>query len=267
MTPADDFMNEAEHPALLPWYAAGTLDAWTARRIEEHLEACAACRLEQEQLASMSRTLRRGEGGSHVGVLDLVEFASGEAATGGETERGDAVRRHLAECAACRDEVETVRQARPRVGSESAGETRSAEALRWRRAFLVAAAAAALLLVPATRALLPGRAVETPREVHPVRLLAQTRGGEEAAVLSGSGPWIVEVILPFGAPTGPYTVHLESPGGASRPVETRAQPNAEGILSLLLPGLSRAGSYAITVAPVAPTGKSYRYAFTRSESP
>jgi hypothetical protein len=85
--------------------------------------------------------------------------------------------------------------------------------------------------------------------------------------LSGSGPWIVEVVLPFGAPAGEYVVRFGSPGGAERTVELRAQANAEGILSVLLPALPRAGSYEIAVTPVVPTGKSYRYTFTRSDRP
>ena len=287
MGPEGGFMDEAGHPSLLPWYAAGTLDAWTARRIEEHLEACAACRLEQEELASMQRTLHRGEGGDHVAVLDLIDFTTGEAATGDGGERAAAVRQHLADCAACREEVEVVRQARqgravipaggepvessdPTMSGEEASSPamRRAAAPRWRSAFYAAAAVAALLLVPATRGLV-GRSevATTPREVHPVRLLSQTRGDEGAPVLSGSGPWIVEVVLPFGAPAGEYVVRFGSPGELDRSVELRAQPNADGILSLLLPALPRAGSYEIAVTPIVPTGKSYRYTFTRSDPP
>jgi len=277
MTPASGFMDEARHPGLLPWYAAGTLDAWTARHIEEHLEACAACRLEQEELASMRRTLQRGEGGNHVAVLDLIEFTTDEAVTGDGGERAAAVRQHLADCAACREEVEVVRQARQgRDAVAAAAEPeeasgparRGAAAPRWRSAFYAAAAVAALLLVPATRGLV-GRSevATTPREVHPVRLLSPTRGDEGPTILSGSGPWIVEVVLPFGAPAGEYVVRFGSPGEADRTVELRAQPNAEGILSLLLPALPRAGSYEIAVSPIVPTGKSYRYTFTRSDPP
>jgi len=75
------------------------------------------------------------------------------------------------------------------------------------------------------------------------------------------------VVLPFGAPAGEYVVGFGSPGGADRTVELRAQPNAEMILSLLLPALPRAGSYEIAVTPVVPTGKSYRYTLTRSNPP
>jgi len=277
MTPASGFMDEAEHPALLPWYAAGTLDDWTARRIEEHLEACAACRLEQDELASMGRTLHRGEGGDHVAVLDLIDFAIEGVPTGDGGERAAAVRRHLTDCAACREEVDVIHQARRvRAAVPAAGEPgqasgpamRGAAAPRWRSAFYAAAAVAALLLVPATRGLV-GRSevATTPRAVHPVRLLSQTRGDEGATVLSGSGPWIVEVVLPFGAPAGEYVVRFGSPGGTDGAVELRAQPNVEGILSLLLPRLPRAGPYEIAVTPVVPTGKSYNYTFTRSDPP
>jgi len=225
----------------------------------------------------MRRTLHRGEGGDHVAVLDLIDFVTDEAATGDGGERAAAVRRHLTDCAACREEVDVIHQARrARAAVPAAGEPeeasgpamRGAAAQRWRSAFYAAAAVAALLLVPATRGLV-GRSevATTPREVHPVRLLSQTRGDEGATVLSGSGPWIVEVVLPFGAPAGEYVVGFGSPGGADRTVELRAQPNAEMILSLLLPALPRAGSYEIAVTPVVPTGKSYRYTLTRSNPP
>src|SRR5262245_36981950 len=69
----DDFRSppwdkEEEHPFLLPWHAAGTLDAWTSRRIEEHLSGCASCRAELEALTSMSAMLRRHEGTGHLDV-------------------------------------------------------------------------------------------------------------------------------------------------------------------------------------------------------
>ncbi|HEV8200963.1 MAG TPA: zf-HC2 domain-containing protein [Candidatus Polarisedimenticolia bacterium] len=277
MSPESGFMDEEGHPTLLPWYAAGTLDAWTARRIEEHLAGCAACRLEQEELASMRRTLHRGEGSTHVAVMDLIDFAT-EATPGGDGgERAAAVRRHLPDCAACREEIAVLHQARrdraigtndeieKAPGPDEAG---IAAASRWRSAFYAAAAVAALLLVPATRGLV-GRSevVMMPREIHPIRLLSPTRGDDGAPVLSGPGPWLIEMVLPFGAPPGEYVVRFGLEGGTDRGARLPAHPDAEGVLSLLLPRLPSAGRYELTLTPVASTGKSYRYAFMRSDPP
>jgi hypothetical protein len=271
MSTTGGFPDEAEHPILLPWYAAGTLDEWTARRIEEHLEGCPDCRLEHEELGSMRRTLERRPGEGHVAVLDLIAFATDVTPAAGAEARA-AARRHLEDCASCREEIEFVREAR-RSGEVEAGSDEQEESpgrgarpvagSRWRLAFFAAAAAALVLLVPATRALVDQGDAGL-QSVHPVRLMAQTRGDEDQPRLSGSGPWLIEVVLPFGAPAGEYAVRIRPPAGTGRADEIRAQPNAEGILSLLLPDLPRPGSYEISVTPRVPNGTSYRYSFARS---
>ena len=51
--------TEQSHPEFLPWYAAGTLEPERVAEVERHLEGCAECREELEQLRSMSETLPR----------------------------------------------------------------------------------------------------------------------------------------------------------------------------------------------------------------
>lgn len=54
-----DTMPADVHPevALLPWYAAGSLRDTERRQVARHLESCASCRRELEELTAMKRRL------------------------------------------------------------------------------------------------------------------------------------------------------------------------------------------------------------------
>jgi len=258
-----------EHPVMLPWHAAGTLDPWTARQIEEHVQGCADCRLELQALRSVGATLQRHGMTDHVAIDDLVRFAGFGA--GGADSGGEAVGRHIDRCATCREELEALRAARHRSGTadrgaelRDVGRVASPAAVRWRSAFLVAAALALALAVPVFRGLLPRAPSEALREVSPVRLLAQTRGVNDASEISGEGPWAIEVVLPFGAPAGTYDVSLTPVATKDAPGPTvRTRANQDGVLHIFLTSLPGPGEYRVRAASTDPAGPSYDYAITR----
>jgi Putative zinc-finger len=271
MTDEDKTFGEGpEHPALLPWYAAGTLDAVTARRIEEHLQGCASCRLELEALASLGATLRRHDGTDHIETWDLMSYE--QAAPALAPDRAGAIRRHLAACVACTEELETLRSARREL-RESEGSAATAPPTPgpssgrsdgWKWAFYAAAAAAVVLALPALRGLRPAASPPVAGEIRPVRLPAPTRDGTNDTVLTGSGPWAVEVMLPFGAPGGEYVARIvprgHEPGAA---VGIRVHATTDGRLGLFLPSLPEGDHFQLTAASLSEPGKSYDYSFTK----
>ncbi len=260
-----------EHPVLLPWYAAGSLDAWTARRIEEHVRGCADCRRELDALISMGRTLRRHEGTDHLEFQDLLGFDQRSPAD--DDVRAATLRQHLGRCETCAAELEALRAARRELGAMDQVEApdqpvrapAAARSPRWRMAFFAAAAAALILVVPALRGLRPGPNLPGPREIHPVRLMAPTRGDEAESALPDAGPWVIEVVLPFGAPAGDYDVRIAARGEAATGIAVHARATADGILGLFLPALPPGNHFEIRAIPRAAAGRSYAYAVVRGE--
>jgi anti-sigma factor RsiW len=279
----DDFRSPAKededrHPFLLPWHAADTLDAWTARRIEEHLAGCAPCRAELEALSSMAATLRRHAQPGHLDAAAL--FALAGDAPPDKSPRPTALREHLAACDACREDLDALRRARQERGASDDEPGTPAAAKRsdarpgpgrddpWRWAFLAAAATVVVLAVPALRGLRPPVEPPVAREVTPIRLMAATRSEAGAAALQGPGPWVIEVVLPFGAPDGEYRIAIGPPDAASRPMlEMRAHATADGRLTLLLPSLPGDGSYRVRATSAADPGTTYDYPLTRIARP
>lgn len=259
-----------EHPVMLAWYAAGALDSWTARQIEEHAQGCPSCRIEIEALGSMGATLRRHDGTDHLEVSDLIGFASGALPKGQDAA---AVGRHLAACATCTEDLETLRAARKEYESaspeadrtvpEGAAGSQGATA-RWRWAFFAAAAAVVLLTLPALRGLRGKPDSMEALEIHPIRLMTQTRGQDAGADLPGAGPWLIEIVLPFGAPSGEYDVHIvrrdTTPANA---IDVRARTTPDGTLILLVRSLPDLGPYRVTATQASPGGPSYDFAVTR----
>lgn len=103
-------MNVHDHiDEIAPEFAAGRLDAETARAVELHLAACAECAAFAVTLSDLSLGFRTGGRGlltPHPEPLRLADFADGR-------ERDETVAGHLASCATCRLEVEAHRAAAP----------------------------------------------------------------------------------------------------------------------------------------------------------
>src|SRR5258705_7025697 len=91
-------MVDELHPTLLPWHAAGTLNPWSTRQVDEHLKGCASCRLELDALVSMGATLRRHEETGHLAIDALLDLDTG--APEGAEARTRTARAHLAACEA-----------------------------------------------------------------------------------------------------------------------------------------------------------------------
>lgn len=264
-------MDEEEHPVLLPWHAAGTLDAWTARRIDEHLVGCAECRIEIEALKSMATTLQRHHGTDHVEVVDLVGYEHDEPAL--PADRRESILQHLSGCATCTDEIEILRSVRrevPGLDMPASAAPRPAtlgpeRSERWKWAFYAAAAITVALVLPAVRGLRKVAVPPGPGPIQQVRLMAATRGDEFGPALVGLGPWALEIVLPFGAPDGEYEVRIAPHGGAQDAVvSVRVRAASDGRLSLYLPVLPDAGAFDLTAASQSETGKTYGYTFTRA---
>jgi hypothetical protein len=88
------------------------------------------------------------------------------------------------------------------------------------------------------------------------------RGAEEAAVLDGSGPWAVTLLLPFGAAADEYDLTIFRDGAPITAVPVRLRARAEGTASFLLPGLPAEGRYVVQLAPAgSATGEALEYSF------
>jgi hypothetical protein len=216
----------------------------------------------------MQATLRRHGRTDHVPIADLVEHEESEATGAGMGAASIAA--HLGGCATCAGELEALRAARRELGAmgpespnllvRAPAATRSP---RWRLAFFAAVAATLVLVVPALRGLRPGPNLPEPREIHSVRLMAPTRGDEAEAALPDTGPWVIEVALPFGAPSGDYDVRVAARGEAATGIAVHARATADGILGLFLPSLPPGNHFEIRATPAA--GTSYTYAVRRGE--
>lgn len=87
---------------LLPFYLNGSLEAAEARRVEDHLTSCAACRQEERDTRT-AWALFEG----HLPVELLLDHAMGQPMS---STRREVVESHLAVCERCAAEVTTVRQ-------------------------------------------------------------------------------------------------------------------------------------------------------------
>lgn len=89
---------------LIPWYLNGSLDGSQARRVREHLAGCGACR---QAAAEARATLAVFS--AHLPSSDLVDLAWGRPPAEAGPELAE---RHLAQCAACRADLDLVRASR-----------------------------------------------------------------------------------------------------------------------------------------------------------
>lgn len=210
------------HPHLLLWYVSGDLDPAQAQETEAHLAHCRDCTDEAKTLASMLKNLK------------------------------DGVAEELPDLTALRHPVDV----RPALTHSNLlpGDRANTQAPRWRRRLpaLIACAATVTLVVIGVPALVRTLGGDTRqssvREVQSVVLAPPERGAGNAKVLTGSGPWAISVVLPFGAPAGLYDLRIEAVDQPAHPVLNTSLPaDVEGRLSVIVESLSRPGRFVMSV--------------------
>jgi len=226
------------HPHLLPWYAAGTLEAPDELQVDCHVQACAPCREESVRLASLGRSLVAQSRLDHIPAERLVLCAEGAAAFG-EGDRG-----HLAECAACRDDLTALREA-----DSARPESALHRAPARRRAWVAAGAAAALAL--AVLSIRPDSPVRPeprpPSSMTRVVFPAPVRGGGMATILRGLGPWRAVILLPLGSPGVTREVSVRG-HGLDRSLPARpVTPDSAGRMALEIPAGLPGGRHELIV--------------------
>lgn len=281
---ACDRTEDPEHSRLLLWYAARTLDPDETRALESHLAECSECRSEAGALRSLQKSLRRQSplGPDHPDVASLLAFEAGELA---EDQLGrQAIAEHLDRCPSCRKDFEALRDARAAcpgeppetagarlgtvpqrddLGAASGRGRRIPPAIRskvtWAGIGIAAGLAAVAVWLPLTRDS-RGPATGTGDEV---RFVPTQRSPDDGGnVLSGAGPWSLDVELPFEAPDGDYMVRVRS----EDPISAAALPVAvatshEGRIRFRLPPLSQGRFVMLLEARVPAKGGPYAYTF------
>jgi len=269
---------ETEHPSLLLWYVATELDGPGRESIDAHLEICQDCRDEVRALSSMMKSLVAQAQIDHVPSEDLVAYE--ECSDSVDPGKVVAIRKHLDDCASCRDDLSALGRARWRESAAEKGlapvrpplrhriarplarasdKATSAPARRsgGRATGLLAAAAVLVALVSISlTAMRQSSTAPGPLEVRAVVFAAPSRGAPVERLLEGPGPWAVRVILPLDAPDGAWRVSIRKSGGAEvAGLETTAISDADGCLEIMLAGLPAAGRYELQLgAPGAPAG-------------
>ena len=229
------------HPHLLLWYVSGDLDPAQARETEAHLVKCRDCTAEARALASTLKNLRQSRS---PGFADLT--ADGPVV--------EAPRRE---------------SALPTSTSRSPERRRN----RWRWPALTAITAAVVMPLIAIPAWIGSQDDLTPhgimRGVQSVVLSPPLRGSGGAKVLAGEGPWVISVVLPFGAPAGNYELRIDSVDQPAHPVlNATLQADAEGRISVIVESLPRPGRFVMSVRPRDDAATSpYIYAFQTVAAP
>lgn len=230
------------HPHLLPWYAAGRLDAAEARMVEEHLKRCEECAAVAGPLASISRSLSAAAK-EHVEVEELANWEAGRMR--GEPARSARIEAHLAGCAACGDDLAALR------GTKKLASIRKLPAGWW-----LAAAAAAILLGVALPIISSRWGTPEPGSIV---LLPASRVEDPVPTIDGSRRWSVGCVLPYSATSREYAIRLERDDGS---VLRRMGGALDGDarISLVLDPISEGGLYRIVLEPVGrPLGATHVY--------
>lgn len=140
-------MNCTTAIELLPWLLNGSLERDERRDLEGHLAWCAGCRAELAETVEIFEMTA-----SHPPSGVLVDWVVGR-----DVPHAELVERHVADCPACADEVDLVREAIELEAFVPVTETTaSSSVVRWRRAALGAAAVAVLGLAALVASWMPG---------------------------------------------------------------------------------------------------------------
>jgi hypothetical protein len=260
--------TSTDHPALLPWLAAGRLEGEEAAIVRAHLEGCAECRREFDALLSMRETMQRHDRTDHVPTIDLVAYHEGDDPAGHP--RTEAIAAHLRECTACAEDIEALRRSEREIEVGRAGVAAPGRSeRRGRTAWIASALAAAALLAVLARPLLrPGGPAEvvaaapaTLQTLQSVTFARPTRGDEAPLALAGSSPWSVRVLLPYGSPAGEYAAVISNGAGPIPGLYGRVTASEDGVVTMLLPGLPAPGRYALSLIPVGGGAAGIEYPF------
>jgi len=255
-----------EHPEHLLWFVAGQVDAFERASISRHLERCEDCRAEADSLTSMMKSMVAQTHLDHVAAEDLVVFEE-EASTSGP-DRATHIQKHLEECAGCREDLQTISQAREREMSAPRPLRQVPPPLRFvghdipaisverpKRRWLPAAAACVVVMFALGVTSL-ARKDTRPAGPVPMKLVvlaAPQRGVESMTVLDAPGPWAVRVLLPYGTEPQTFKVSIRREQGGTLPrLDALALSDSEGCLDVIVPELPAAGRYELVLAPLSP---------------
>ena len=234
------------HPDNLPALVAGRLDQDQVSLVESHVRECDSCKQEVDALARMRDAIHFYSESEHVAVRLLVAYTGGSLV--GDP-RSD-VEAHLAECAHCQSEAETLRRLSPEDSPEP-----SRRNSPWKLAFAISTAASLVLgltLVMRT---------EGPRvEQLPWISFQLLRSAGNVPVLRGDGPWSVNVVLPTSIQQA--TCKLSIVDGQGVPVhEQDVSTNRDGRVVILIRRLNGPGAYRLRVTPLSGESGTLEYPF------
>jgi len=245
------------HPETLLWYAGNRLSPDEAGDVERHLSGCGECEAELKALQSMMRSIRGQARVDHVPSEDLIAFHDGDPAIG--ESRRHSVREHLRECRGCSEDLDRIR----RAGRVEQRLLRGAAWTSPRR--LLTHAALVIVLVGASAWGIARLAAPTSSAPEGERIVfaPSQRGNGGERRLQGSGPWRIEVLLPFRAPRSTYRARIQRADGAAEVIlETVLVAAPDGSAELVPPGLMEPGHYLLTLEPRDGVGDGpYMYGF------
>lgn len=227
----------AWHPTRLLWSAPkGRTDA-ERQRLAAHMAACPGCRREAAALSSLARSLRAQGDLDHIPIEQLVRLHERDRSL--SLVRRAALRAHLDDCAACREDLEALRLA-------SRQETPA-----WRveaRAWAPALAAAVLILCVGVGIVGTIRSAAPPPRLPEVVLQAPRRGVEARPQVRAGRAHTFRILLPLDAGPGPWQVRFTSPGAGPLPMDApRFEAAPDGTLTVTLPAPQRSGRQLLEV--------------------
>jgi hypothetical protein len=194
---------------------------------------------------SKDSTLPPDRLGAHPELLDW--YVAGALDAGDSAE----IAAHVDRCDECREAVRTMRSLAGTMQRYAGLRLPGAAASRWKARVAAAAGAAAVLALVVSAGIWLRDGPTPPRlwPVHTVRLTPGGRGAATTAELSGPGPWLLRIVLPFDAPPGRYEVTVELEEDSSAPDSTlTVEADREGALEMLLE-VRVGGAYRVSVNP------------------
>src|SRR5262245_29640800 len=246
---------------MLPWYVSGRIGQKERQDIDGHLRECEDCRAEVASLTTLMQSLRT-HGAEHLAAADLVAYE--EEPLSLSSHRLLALELHLAECHECRGDLDTIQRARREESVPIPLPTLPGKQKFSRRAWALAAAGAAavLLLVAWPYRFRPSVGTLPTGSVSRAVFPAPRRGVQAGLTLHGTGPWEIRVVLPYDAKQGSYRVQVNRKEGGPPLLDITAAMNAEQAVQVHVTALSGPGIYEMTLTHAsAGAGDSYRYSF------